>query len=260
MLLTIPFILLIVVKYGRFDQALQINFGSSPSEECTRIMGGYTCRSQPKNVGDDLIQLKIVSPRTKGYCGASLIASKWVLSAAHCFYDLDNGPFFAVKVNNIHKVKPVKVKEVFIHPEYETKHYRNDIALAYLETSLRGPFLKINTVKTELPCTIATAMGMGRLGTDPSAKNPSEPMCLNVSMLSIPHCSLLNGIPTRFMERKYCTTPGCYHGDSGAPLLCNDIQVGIVGTTDKKATKPVLYTRVDIFYESFIRPVTKYEL
>ncbi|CAH1098602.1 unnamed protein product [Psylliodes chrysocephalus] len=260
MMLLIITIVLIVVKYGLLKKVVVKNDYIPLKRVCKRprTQDDDPCRTQT----NALISLRIISPFSSNYCAGSLIAPKWVLSSAHCFKDLDNGPFFAIKSNDAYNkylttsLKPSKVQKVFIHPNYTKLDHQNDIALAKLKTGFRGPYIKLNTVKGTVPCEVVTMIGVGRTNLKFSFEKPPKPICVDVSMISIPHCSLQNTIPAELMEGKYCTTTGCYKGDSGGPLLCNDIQVGIV-STDVSVNKPVLHTKVDIYYESFIRPTIK---
>lgn len=69
-----------------------------------------------------------------GVCGASIIANKWLLTAAHCA-----GYFTSAKIGVL-KLKETgsshKVKRVITHPSYDADSMTNDFALVELETSI----------------------------------------------------------------------------------------------------------------------------
>ncbi|CAH1723800.1 unnamed protein product [Chironomus riparius] len=87
--------------------------------------------------------------RTEFWCGASLIGTKYVLTAAHCTRDARQRPFaarqFTVRLGDIdlsvdHEPSdPVtyKVKEIRAHPRFSRVGFYNDIAIMVLEQPVR---------------------------------------------------------------------------------------------------------------------------
>ncbi|KAL9895542.1 trypsin-1-like [Glossina fuscipes fuscipes] len=65
-------------------------------------------------------------------CGASFIAARYVLTAAHCFYDYDGLPS-VVRAGGISLADPhvqnIEIAECIEHPDYEYPSSYNDIAL-----------------------------------------------------------------------------------------------------------------------------------
>ena len=66
-------------------------------------------------------------------CGGSLIAKDWIVTAAHCFDYSAKAELYGVRIDvgNISQMetKPIAIKQLILHPDYQSKVYLNDIAL-----------------------------------------------------------------------------------------------------------------------------------
>jgi secreted trypsin-like serine protease len=103
-----------------------------------RIVGG-----EPTTIEDNPWQVAIEITRAGGtyLCGGSIIAQKWVLSAAHCFEPI--APPNAVKVkagatNYVDEGVWSRVEKVVVHEGYNPQTFENDVALVKLDTVPAG--------------------------------------------------------------------------------------------------------------------------
>uniref|UniRef100_A0A803V704 Transmembrane serine protease 7 n=1 Tax=Ficedula albicollis TaxID=59894 RepID=A0A803V704_FICAL len=184
-------------------------------------------------------------------CGASVISSRWLISAAHCF--LDSGSSNRVAMRSITRI--------IVHPQYDQSISDYDIALLEMETPVLFSELQLSFVLiigTDIRnlchlnlCNTICIFSLGHL-----AKTLQE---ARVRMINQSVCSKL--YDDLITSRMLCAgnlnggVDAC-QGDSGGPLACTGkgnrwYLAGIVswGEGCARRHRPGVYTKVTALYD-----------
>ena len=235
---------------------------AAPTPE-PRIIGG-----EPADFGEYPFMVALLFEPTEGtdfqkqYCGGSLIASRWVLTAAHCVDFLESPDEVAVAVSrtNLDSSEGVRVdvRAFYVHPDYDPNVISPDVGLLELARPVRdiepiqlaGP----GDDAFEAPGTSLTVIGWGNTSTTGQASFPNELREVVVPVVDDADCDFAyHGFVT--VETQLCAglkgVDSC-GGDSGGPLFATTsggefLQVGIVsyGIGCAKQRFPGVYTEVN---------------
>jgi len=184
------------------------------------------------------------------FCGGSVIADNWVLTAAHCLYDGRGDPLPLTAVNvavnaddlGDEDTREIGITNIFVHPEYNHNavNPHSDIALLELaESSGVAPVVLSKKPMDELVGMTASVAGWGAVDNS----NPSNPLfpimlhAVNLPVVSLEVCNAPISYDSALFENQLCAgfseggRDSCV-GDSGGPLLVNTggvrQQIGVV--------------------------------
>ncbi len=228
-------------------------------EIAPRIIGGA-----PSGASENPWQVLLII-NDRSLCGGSLIASTWILTAAHCMKDADASGVKAwagiSALSERSEQNRLPASRVIVHPQYDATTLNNDVALIELASpwtpsaGVAAIPLPVAQDPATWPAagTLATVSGWGYLG----GKGPSATVLhrATVHVLSAPDGTCGSYGTTYRPGSHVCAgeaTGGVdtCQGDSGGPLV---IDVGgvrvLAGVTSAGnecalADYPGLYTRV----------------
>lgn len=171
-------------------------------------------------------------------CGGSLISENFVITAAHCANFTGQQPS-KVRIGDLnlmveeHNLEPQirEIKKIYVHSEYKTNSYYNDIALLELmeEVDLTEFVRPIRLwSRPTYPFLLAYAMGYG--STDFAKERTNRLTNLNMTIIPNDECNVQmpkspeaqNGIlASQICARDFAQNRDTCQGDSGGPLQLN---------------------------------------
>jgi len=200
-----------------------------------RIVGGIASQN-----GEWLFMAALVDAYGEPDCGATLIHSQWVVTAAHCVEghsetwvstDHFNVVIGMTDVSLNQASYTYEIEQIIPHPDYDSYLVDNDIALLKLKTSVPSTFPPIKIFKGDVSGLTGIVLGWGNMiqsnPDDPSnpSYTPSYPDQLrqvSVPVVDVETCA--ESTHYQITENMFCAgypqgQKDACDGDSGGPFV-----------------------------------------
>jgi len=197
------------------------------------------------------------------YCGASIIAEQWILTAAHCFRTASPDNFVVIagqlKQDTDDGTEQIrKIEELIIHPLFNPNEHPLDYDVAVVKVDKKFEFNEYVKPIALLPEGTDVPLGKGVVsgwGASDDEVSPNHLQKLDVTIHNGQVCK--DAYDYLFTDNMLCATGNLDEGgqcigtgDAGSPLLSLETdqlyQVGVVswGTACDRPNRPDAYTNV----------------
>ncbi len=241
-----------------------------------RIIGGTNANPNDYPWAVALLRTKTSNGFDAQFCGGTLIASRWVLTAAHCVKDISSASEIEVAIginnlNNISNTDRHTVSNIFVHPSYNgTIPLDNDIALLELATPSSNTALNIadnNLTDNIATGELMTIIGWGSIKATTPLAFPNLLQETQIPRFDFAACNTVyNNLLTDNMICAGFDAGGkdTCQGDSGGPILYFNTsdstyyQTGVTsfGNGCAVANTPGVYTRTANYLDWIINTMS----
>lgn len=239
-----------------------------------RIVGGWPAKQGQLPWQVALVATVIQDNERAQFCGGTLIAPSWVVTAAHCVDGFAQSEQLQIVSGEISlrstAGKRTDVAKIIVHPKWDQNTMDNDIALLQLKHPIQRPNVESiplitqseeNHLKAKEPLVVS---GWGAI----RESGPASTVLLGADVVLIDNntCNKPSVYDGKISNQMLCAgkliggVDSC-QGDSGGPLVYQSTQAKLVGIVSwgsgcAKPNKPGVYTRVSIFADWVVAQMT----
>ncbi|OWF51305.1 chymotrypsin-1-like [Mizuhopecten yessoensis] len=205
--------------------------------------------------------LRTVEP-LRHICGAAVVSARVAVTAAHCFSHSKDPKSYSLEVGSSRLSGDtgtvVQVTKITKHPNFRKVYYtnRNDIAILQFDQDIAGTSDKLATAVAiptddeDFSGSACNITGWGRVNAQDELSSDHLQRALTV-VITKDECKNISKYDW-ILDSEVCVYTGsdgaCY-GDSGGPLTCGNVLVGLTSFGKKNCVIqfPTVYTRISKF-------------
>ena len=210
--------------------AEQASMSSDITQYSGKILGGIESKSGDWPWVAALLSSREPDMYQAQYCSGVLIDDTWILTAAHCVYRLTaNEVDVAVGVFDLSSFmgSRIPVKNIRVHPQYNSTNSQNDIALLELRQPSYEPTIPLFSgeskegVPPSMTGQMTTAIGWGMANKPSFWYYPEKLRQVNLPVVSDSYCNNIYSTPLISSQicAGYLEGKDVCNADSGGPIV-----------------------------------------
>ena len=169
--------------------------------------------------------------RGQFYCGGSIIAERWILTAAHCFAYARRADDWRAKARATNYATEgawARIERVVVHPKFNPSSQEHDIALVKLASKTNGRVVP----RAEAAMTVPVGQELEVTGWGEIAEGGEG-------------SRVLQKVGVRYVDTAACNAPEAYNGQITAGMLCAGYPEGGKDACQGDSGGPLVWRRPD---------------
>ncbi|XP_030376378.1 chymotrypsin-2 [Scaptodrosophila lebanonensis] len=208
---------------------------SDPASLANKKLDNRVVNGFDTPLGQAPYQISLQSMYNEHMCGGAIVGERHVVTAAHCVYGY-NPIYLRVATGTVRWQQPDAkyfVEEYWVHCNYNSPDYNNDIAVIRLNDSIVwNDYTKPIALPTEPLANNTKVLLTGWGSTEYMGDTPDVLQQASLTYVNYTVCQEEMGGDIRNGVGHMCTLThegqGACHGDSGGPLVANGYLYGLV--------------------------------